>query len=64
MLTKYIDYFKQVKQEVRKVEFPARKEVITTLLIITAVVIFFSVFFLIVDGVVLKLTKMILGIGG
>lgn len=64
MSKQYLEYFKQVKQEVKKIEFPSRKEITTTLLIICGVGAFFALFFLLIDGLILKTIQMILGVGG
>lgn len=58
-----IQFFRQVKQEVKKVTWPAKKEVsqVTTMVII--IVAIASTFFFFVDVVLGWAVKLILGLG-
>lgn len=59
-LTKFYD---QVKQEVRKVTWPTRKEVLTSTGVVVLTVIVFSLVCLLVDYGIHSFVQMILNIG-
>jgi preprotein translocase subunit SecE len=59
-----IQFFREVRQEVSKVTWPSRKEVIVTTAMVLAMVVVIAIFFLIVDQILAFGIKTILGIGG
>ncbi|MDD4555804.1 MAG: preprotein translocase subunit SecE [Alphaproteobacteria bacterium] len=58
-----IQFLRQVKQEVKKVSWPARKEVVQTLIMVAIIVALASTFFFFVDQVLGWGVKKILGFG-
>lgn len=58
-----IQFLRQVKQEVKKVSWPARKEVVQTLIMVAIMVAIASTFFFFVDQVLGWVVRMILGFG-
>jgi preprotein translocase subunit SecE len=59
-----VAFIKQVTQEVKKVEYPSKKEVMQATLLVCAAIVFFGLFFLLVDGVVLKIIQFLIKLGG
>ena len=57
-----LTFFDQVKQEIQKVTWPVRKEVVTTTIIVVIVVLVASVFFLAVDLGIHKIVQLILNL--
>lgn len=55
------EFIKQVRQETQKVTWSSRKETITSTIVVLIMVFIASIFFLIVDSVILKLTQFIMG---
>jgi len=62
--TNPVVFMRQVRQEVEKVTWPTRKETGITTTMVFIMVALASVFFLLVDQVISKLVKLVLGIGG
>lgn len=58
-----IQFLRQVKQEVKKVSWPARKEVVQTLIMVAIIVAIASTFFFFVDQVLGWVVRLILGFG-
>lgn len=58
-----IQFFRQVKQEVKKVTWPARKEVIQTSIMVIILVSIAAAFFFFVDQIIGWIVKLVLGIG-
>jgi preprotein translocase SecE subunit len=63
-MKKIKEYFIQLRKEQKRIEFPTLDNIKLDLKFVAAAVVLFGLFFLAVDGVVLQLTKWILGIGG
>ncbi|MDA0781693.1 MAG: preprotein translocase subunit SecE [Rickettsiales bacterium] len=55
------EFIKQVRQETMKVTWSSRKETITSTIVVLIMVFIASLFFLLVDSVILKLTQLIMG---
>lgn len=60
--TSPIEFFKQVKQEARKVTWPSRKETGVTTIVVFIMVILAAIFFLAADFVISKAIRTLLGI--
>lgn len=58
-----IQFFRQVKQEVKKVTWPARKEVSRISMVVIVLVAIATVFFFFVDQILGWIVQMILGMG-
>lgn len=58
-----IQFFRQVKQEVKKVSWPTRKEVVQTSAMVVVLVALAATFFFFVDQIIGWLVKLILGLG-
>lgn len=58
-----IQFFRQVKQEVKKVTWPTRKEVIQTSVMVIIIVAIAAGFFFLVDQVLGWAVKLIFGLG-
>ncbi len=58
-----IQFVQQVKREVSKVTWPTRKEVITTSIMTFILVMLAAIFFLLVDQVLVRVVRLILGLG-
>ena len=58
-----IQFFRQVKQEVKKVSWPTRKEVFQTSAMVVVLVALAATFFFFVDQIIGWLVKLILGLG-
>ena len=58
-----IQFFRQVKQEVKKVTWPTRKEVMQTSIMVIILVAIAATFFFFVDQIIGWLMKLILGLG-
>ena len=61
--TSPIQFFRQVKQEVKKVTWPTRKEVLQTSLMVVVIVAIAATFFYFVDQILGWGVKLILGLG-
>ena len=59
---KYFDFFKEVKQEGKKIVWPTRKETLITTAMVLVMVIIFSIFFLLVDNVIAWFIKTLMGL--
>ena len=58
-----IQFFRQVRQEVKKVSWPARQEVLRTVLMVIILVAIASTFFFFVDQILGWAVRLILGLG-
>lgn len=58
-----IQFVQQVKSEISKVTWPTRKEVITTSIMTFILVMMAAAFFLLVDQVLVRIVRLILGLG-
>ena len=58
-----IQFFRQVKQEVKNVSWPVRREVIQTSAMVMVIVAIAATFFFFVDQIIGWLMKLILGLG-
>ena len=58
-----IQFFRQVKQEVKKVTWPTRKEVVRTSIMVIVLVAIAATFFFFVDQIVGWVVKLIFGLG-
>ncbi len=58
-----IQFLRQVKQEVKKVSWPARKEVVQTFIMVAIIVAIASTFFFFVDQILGWSVGKILGLG-
>ena len=56
------NFFKEVKQEGKKIVWPTRKETLITTAMVFVMVIIFSLFFLLVDNIISWLIRLILGL--
>ena len=63
MIVSQIQFFRQVRQEVKKVTWPTRKEVMQVTTIVLIIVTLATAFFFVVDVVLAAAVKFILGIG-
>jgi len=61
--TNPIQFLRQVKQEVKKVSWPTRKEVMQTSAMVMIIVAIAAAFFFFVDQIIGWLVKLILGVG-
>jgi len=59
-----VDFFREVKQELVKVKWPAMNEVGITLAFVIVAAGIAGIVLLLVDSAIYKLVKMFLGIGG
>lgn len=57
-------FYKEVKQEGRKVTWPERKEVMVTTVIVFIMVVLIAMFLLFADWVIAAGIEFVLGIGG
>lgn len=58
-----IQFFRQVKQEVKRVSWPTRKEVIQTSIMVIVIVAIAATFFFLVDQVLGWVVKLVFGLG-
>lgn len=58
-----LQFFRQVKQEVRKVTWPKKNEVIRTSIMVIIIVALASTFFFFVDQILGWIVKLVLGLG-
>ena len=58
-----IDFVQQVKREISKVIWPTRKEVTITTVMVFILVMLAAGFFLLADQVLIRMVKLILGLG-
>ena len=58
-----IQFLRQVKQEVKKVSWPTKKEVMQTASMVIVIVAIAATFFFFVDQIIGWLMKLILGLG-
>ncbi|MEX0807560.1 MAG: preprotein translocase subunit SecE [Dongiaceae bacterium] len=58
------EFFSQVRQEVRKVTWPTRKETLITTAMVFVMVIVSAIFFMLADIVLSFFVRQILGLGG
>ena len=59
---KYFEFFKEVKQEGKKIVWPTRKETLITTAMVLVMVVIFSIFFLLVDNVIAWFIKTLMGL--
>ena len=59
-----IQFFRQVRQEVKKVTWPTRKEALQVSFVVILIVAIAAVFFFFVDIALAWLVRVILGMGG
>ena len=59
--TSPIQFFRQVKQEVKKVTWPSKKEVMRATIMVLTIVVIASIFFFLVDSVFAFIVKTFLG---
>ncbi|MEE8272323.1 MAG: preprotein translocase subunit SecE [Alphaproteobacteria bacterium] len=62
--TNPVQFFRQVRQEVAKVTWPSRKEVVITTGMVFVFVTIMALFFLLVDQVASYLVRLVIGFGG
>ena len=55
-------FFKEVKQEGKKIVWPTRKETLITTAMVFVMVLIFSLFFLLVDNILSWFIQMVLGL--
>ncbi len=60
--TSPVQFFRQVKQEVKKVSWPTKKEVVQTSIMVIVLVAIASTFFFFVDQIFAWVMKLILGV--
>lgn len=60
---KVFDFFRQVQDEVSKITWPAKSEVMMTFWFVLAMSFFAAVFFLITDRLILQAIKWLLSLG-
>lgn len=58
-----LQFFRQVKQEVKKVTWPTRKEVMQSLIMVVVLVAIASAFFFVVDQILSWIVKLVFSIG-
>lgn len=58
-----LQFFRQVKQEVKKVTWPTRKEVTQSLVMVVVIVAIASTFFFVVDQLLGWIVKMVFSLG-
>jgi len=58
-----LEFMRQVRREASKVTWPRRKEVTMTTTMVFILVILAAVFFLVVDQVLVRIVKFVLGLG-
>ncbi len=58
------EFVRQVRQELARVTWPTRKEVAITTVMVFIMVFILAIFFLLVDQVVSRAVRLVLGIGG
>lgn len=58
-----LQFFRQVKQEVKKVTWPTRKEVTQSLMMVVVLVAIASTFFFVVDQLLGWVVKMVFSLG-
>lgn len=58
-----LQFFRQVKQEVKKVTWPSRKEVMQSLIMVIVLVAISAAFFFVVDSVLGWIVKLVFSIG-
>lgn len=58
-----LQFFRQVKQEVKKVTWPTRKEVTQSLIMVVVIVAIASTFFFVVDQLLGWIVRMLFSLG-
>lgn len=58
-----LQFYRQVKQEVKKVTWPTKNEVIKTSIMVMVIVAIASTFFFFVDQILGWVVKLVLGLG-
>jgi len=58
------DFVFQVRQEIRKVTWPTRRETLVTTVFVFGFAVIAAIYFMLVDQVVYRLVHAILGFGG
>ena len=59
-----IQFFRQVRQEIKKITWPTKKEVTQVTMVVLLIVALAAAFFFMVDVVLAWAVKLILGFGG
>jgi len=59
-----IEFVPQVRQEIKKVTWPSRRETLMTTLFVFGFAVIAAVYFLLVDQVIYRVVNSILGFGG
>jgi preprotein translocase subunit SecE len=62
-LQQFLEFIPQVRQEVRKVTWPSRRETLVTTVFVFGFAVVAALYFLLVDQVVYRLIHYILGFG-
>ncbi len=57
-------FVRQVRQEISRITWPSRRDVITATITVLVMVFIAAVFFMLVDWVLSNLVQMVLGFGG
>ncbi len=63
-LTKTVQFFREVRQEVGKVTWPTRRETTVSTLMVFVMVFVMSLFFLLADQIIQFALRLVLGFGG
>ncbi|MEI8321473.1 MAG: preprotein translocase subunit SecE [Alphaproteobacteria bacterium] len=58
-----VEFVQQVKREISKVSWPSQKEVVLTTVMVFILVMIAATFFLLVDNILIRIVKFILGLG-
>lgn len=58
-----IQFFRQVRQEAKKITWPSKKEVSQVTMVVLVIVVLAAVFFFVVDMVLAAAVKFVLGLG-
>ncbi len=58
-----LQFFRQVKQEVKKVTWPSRKEVMQSLIMVIVLVAIAATFFFVVDQILSWVVRLVFSIG-
>lgn len=56
-------FIREVRQEVKKVAWPSRKETLVSTAMVLVIALFAAIFFLLADGVIAYAIRLILGLG-
>lgn len=56
-----VNFYREVKSEVLRIVWPSRKEAMTSVMLVLGMVVIAGLFFLLVDSLLFKLIKFVLG---